>query len=91
MPDQGQVVKVKPVEPLRMIGISGWSHRMKPATALPSPNADRPMTATPTALRTIRVELSANPYPVVIGAGALGQLGSRSWSRASRRAPGCWW
>jgi len=35
------------------------------------------MTATPTALRTIRVELSANPYPVVIGAGALGQLGEQ--------------
>jgi len=35
------------------------------------------MTATPTALRTIRVELSANPYPVVIGAGALGQLGGQ--------------
>ena len=35
------------------------------------------MTATPTALRTIRVELSANPYPVVIGAGTLGQLGEQ--------------
>jgi 3-dehydroquinate synthase len=35
------------------------------------------MTATPTALRTIAVELSANPYPVVIGAGALQQLGQQ--------------
>jgi 3-dehydroquinate synthase len=35
------------------------------------------MTATPTALRTIRVELSANPYPIVIGAGALQQLGEQ--------------
>ena len=35
------------------------------------------MTATPTALRTIRVELSANPYPIVIGGGALGQLGEQ--------------
>ena len=35
------------------------------------------MTATPTALRTIRVELSANPYPIVIGAGAVQQLGEQ--------------
>ena len=35
------------------------------------------MTATPTALRTIRVELSANPYPIVIGTGALQQLGEQ--------------
>jgi 3-dehydroquinate synthase len=35
------------------------------------------MTATPTALRTIPVELSANPYPIVIGAGALQQLGEQ--------------
>ena len=35
------------------------------------------MTATPTALRTIRVELSANPYSIVIGAGALQQLGEQ--------------
>ena len=35
------------------------------------------MTATSTALRTIRVELSANPYPVVIGGGALRQLGEQ--------------
>ncbi len=35
------------------------------------------MTAAPAApaLRTIRVELSANPYPVVIGSGSLQQLG----------------
>ena len=33
------------------------------------------MTATPTAPRTIRVELSANPYPIVIGAGSLQGLG----------------
>ena len=35
------------------------------------------MTAAPAAIRTIRVELSANPYPVVIGAGALQQLGEQ--------------
>lgn len=37
------------------------------------------MTAAPAApaLRTIRVELSANPYPVVIGSGSLGQLGAQ--------------
>lgn len=35
------------------------------------------MTATPTALRTIRVELSANPYSIVIGTGALQQLGEQ--------------
>ena len=35
------------------------------------------MTATPTALRTIRVELSATPYSIVIGAGALQQLGEQ--------------
>ena len=35
------------------------------------------MTATPTAHRTIRVELSANPYPIVIGAGSLQGLGEQ--------------
>jgi 3-dehydroquinate synthase len=35
------------------------------------------MTATPTALHTIRVELSANPYPIVIGEGSLDQLGEQ--------------
>ena len=35
------------------------------------------MTATPTAIRTIRVELSANPYPIAIGAGSLAQLGEQ--------------
>jgi 3-dehydroquinate synthase len=35
------------------------------------------MTAAPTAIRTIRVELSANPYPIVIGAGSLAQLGEQ--------------
>jgi len=35
------------------------------------------MTATPTAHRTIRVELSANPYPIVIGAGSLQTLGEQ--------------
>ncbi len=35
------------------------------------------MTATPAAIRTIRVELSANPYPVVIGGGSLPDLGSQ--------------
>ena len=31
--------------------------------------------------RTISVELSANPYPIVIGEGALGQLGSQVAAR----------
>ncbi len=35
------------------------------------------MTATPTAIRTIRVELSANPYPIAIAAGSLAQLGEQ--------------
>ena len=35
------------------------------------------MTATPTAIHTIRVELSANPYPIVIGEGSLDQLGEQ--------------
>ena len=35
------------------------------------------MTAAPSAIRTIRVELSANPYPIVIGAGSLAQLGEQ--------------
>ena len=35
------------------------------------------MTATPAAIRTIRVELSANPYPVVIGGGSLQDLGDK--------------
>ena len=41
------------------------------------------MTATPAAcpLRTIAVELSANPYPVVIGAGALAGLGEQIRAR----------
>ena len=34
------------------------------------------MTATPAAFRTIRVELSANPYPVLIGGGGLAELGA---------------
>ncbi len=39
------------------------------------------MTATPTAIRTIRVELSANPYPIVIGAGSLDRLGEQVRAR----------
>jgi 3-dehydroquinate synthase len=35
------------------------------------------MTATAAAFRTIRVELSSNPYPVVIGDGSLQSLGAR--------------
>ena len=35
------------------------------------------MTATPLALRTIGVDLCANPYPIVIGEGALEQLGAQ--------------
>ena len=35
------------------------------------------MTATPSTIRTIRVELSANAYPIVIGAGCLAQLGQQ--------------
>ncbi|MCX5968706.1 MAG: 3-dehydroquinate synthase [Cyanobacteria bacterium] len=35
------------------------------------------MTATPTAICTIRVELSANPYPIVIGEGSLARLGGQ--------------
>ena len=35
------------------------------------------MTATPTAIRTIRVELSANPYPIAIGEGSLARLGGQ--------------
>ena len=35
------------------------------------------MTATPSTIRTIRVELSANAYPIVIGAGCLAQLGEQ--------------
>jgi 3-dehydroquinate synthase len=35
------------------------------------------MAATPAAIRTIAVELSTNPYPVVIGEGCLAQLGER--------------
>ncbi|MFM1812728.1 MAG: hypothetical protein RLZZ336_1666, partial [Cyanobacteriota bacterium] len=39
------------------------------------------MTQAPTALRTIDVALAANPYPVVIGAGALADLGSQVAAR----------
>ncbi|MFZ9830508.1 MAG: 3-dehydroquinate synthase [Vulcanococcus sp.] len=39
------------------------------------------MTATPLAIRTIGVELSANPYPIVIGDGALRQLGEQVLAR----------
>ncbi len=35
------------------------------------------MTAAPTAIRTIQVELSANPYPIVIGRGSLAELGEQ--------------
>jgi 3-dehydroquinate synthase len=35
------------------------------------------MTTAPSACRTIQVELSANPYPIVIGAGSLRQLGEQ--------------
>jgi len=35
------------------------------------------MTSTPGALRSIRVELSSDPYPIVIGDGALNQLGEQ--------------
>ncbi|MEB3208581.1 MAG: 3-dehydroquinate synthase [Synechococcus sp.] len=35
------------------------------------------MTAAPTAIRTIEVALSANPYPVLIGTGALASLGEQ--------------
>ena len=39
------------------------------------------MTQAPTALRTIEVALEANPYPVVIGAGALAGLGEQVAAR----------
>jgi 3-dehydroquinate synthase len=44
------------------------------------------MTAAPatSALRTIRVELSANPYPVVIGTGSLQRLGDQLLSQGIR-------
>jgi 3-dehydroquinate synthase len=35
------------------------------------------MTSTPSALRSIRVELSSNPYPILIGEGGLCQLGEQ--------------
>ncbi len=35
------------------------------------------MTVAPTAIRTIRVELSANPYPITIGQGSLARLGEQ--------------
>ena len=35
------------------------------------------MTLTPSAIRTIRVELSAHPYPILIGTGGLAQLGDQ--------------
>ena len=35
------------------------------------------MTITPSALRSIRVELSVDPYPIVIGSGALHRLGEQ--------------
>jgi 3-dehydroquinate synthase len=39
---------------------------------------------TPPGFRTIRVQLSANPYPVVIGAGSLGRLGEQIGDRGFR-------
>ena len=42
------------------------------------------MTAAPTAIRTIEVALSANPYPVVIGTGALASLGEQIRARGSK-------
>jgi 3-dehydroquinate synthase len=39
------------------------------------------MTVAPTAMRTIDVALAANPYPVVIGSGALAGLGERVMAR----------
>ena len=39
------------------------------------------MSATATAIRTIEVALSANPYPVVIGRGALSSLGQQILGR----------
>ena len=39
------------------------------------------MTPAPTALRTIEVTLAANPYPVVIGGGALAGLGAQVMAR----------
>ena len=42
------------------------------------------MTATPTAIRTIEVALSANPYPVLIGTGALASLGEQIRARGSK-------
>lgn len=35
------------------------------------------MTTTPSVLRSIRVELSSNPYPIVIGGGVLSRLGEQ--------------
>ncbi|MFO8238671.1 MAG: 3-dehydroquinate synthase [Prochlorococcaceae cyanobacterium] len=40
---------------------------------------------TPPGFRTIRVQLSANPYPVVIGAGSLGRLGEQIGDRGFRQ------
>jgi 3-dehydroquinate synthase len=42
------------------------------------------MTTAPSACRTIEVQLSANPYPVVIGAGSLAQLGEQIRARGFR-------
>ena len=42
------------------------------------------MTAAPTAIRTIEVALSANPYPVLIGTGALASLGEQIRARGSK-------
>ena len=43
------------------------------------------MTLAPTALHTITVALAENPYPVVIGAGALADLGSQVAARGFKR------
>ena len=42
------------------------------------------MTPALTACRTIQVELSANPYPIVIGAGSLAGLGEQIRERGFR-------
>jgi 3-dehydroquinate synthase len=44
------------------------------------------MTATPFALRTIGVELSTNPYPIVIGEGAMHKLGEQMLAQGIKEA-----
>lgn len=44
------------------------------------------MSPTAAAIRTIEVALSANPYPVVIGRGALSSLGQQILGRGIKAA-----